>query len=297
MQQNQVQVDELEETRREVERLPILAPKGNLLLGRWQRAATTAPAPKDLYDSLMQLGNDVACTFISGDGPDFEFRTDALVHGAQTVDTMRYYGGQDGVVLALGERYRPPLAFKFDGPNRAILGSCAFERVGVIATDPAPASAKTSPAPTIAAKNAASGAFSIVNVQLGVDSLASVERDIASRGGTPSSGRGGLGNPFRLSTLSGNYRDFGTSVEAVYYDFDAPGPTGKLIAVTIVSHANNGPEYDKLLAERKTAASTSVGTMQQKSAAEYLAVAPSCQLRFFTNPSTWFIWETYKLPK
>jgi hypothetical protein len=102
MQQNQAQMDELEKSRREVERLPILAPEGNPLLGRWQRAATTAPAPNNLYDSLMQLGNDVACTFISGDGPNFEFHTDALVHGAQTVDAMRYYRGQDGVVLALG---------------------------------------------------------------------------------------------------------------------------------------------------------------------------------------------------
>ena len=133
--------------------------------------------------------------------------------------------------MALGERYRPPFAFQFDGPNRTTSGSCTFERVGAIASAQAPASPKASAVAATATNKSASGAFSIVEVQLGIDSVASVERNIKARGGEASSSSGGLGNPFRLSTLSGDYEDFGSDVMAVNYDFDASGPAGKLIAI------------------------------------------------------------------
>ena len=233
----------------------------------------------------MALGNDVACKFISGEGPNFEFRTDSLVHGTQTMDAMRYYRGQNGVVYALGERYRPPLAFGFDGPNRTIAGNCSFERVGVVATASAPATA---------ANKSASGAVSILNVQLGVDSYASIERDIVARGGAPipadDSGK------YFLSSMSGDYSDGGPTVMAVHYLFNGPGPAGKLIALTIVNHGSTGPEFDRLLAERKAAAGKLLGTLQQKSATEFLAAAPDCQLRLVANPATLFIYETYELP-
>ena len=93
MQQDQAQIDELENRRREVERLPVLASKGNPLLGRRQRVTTAAPPPRGLIESLVELGNEVACTMLSGNGPNFEFRADALMHGTQTIDAMRYYRG------------------------------------------------------------------------------------------------------------------------------------------------------------------------------------------------------------
>jgi hypothetical protein len=295
-QPNQAQTDEVQDRRHEVERLPMLAPKGNPLLGRWQRVANVAPPPRSLFEGLAELGNNVACAAIAGDGPYFEFRADALLHGTRTMDSMRYFGGQNGVVVALGERYRPPLAFEFDGPNRAILGSCAFERVGVVATAQAPASTSASAVAATATNKSASGAFSILNVQLGVDSIASVERDIKARGGDPLSRPGDPGNPYAVSTLSGDYQDYGTHVSAVNYFFDASAPAGKLISVMIVIHAFSAPEYDKLLAERKAAASKLVGTLQQKSATEFLAAGAKCQLRLVANPGTFYIRETYELP-
>ena len=84
---------------------------------------------------------------------------------------------------------------------------------------------------------------------------------------------------------------------AVNYDFDASGPAGKLIAVTIVSKASTGPEYDTLLAERKAVASKRVGTLQQKSATEFLAAAANGRLRLIANPDSGFIYEIYELPK
>ena len=77
------------------------------------------------------------------------------------------------------------------------------------------------------AATTAPSAFRIVKVQLGVDTIASVERDITSRGGAPLSGGGGTGK-FTLNTLSGDYRDGGPDIMAVNYDFDAAGPAGRL---------------------------------------------------------------------
>jgi hypothetical protein len=99
-----------------------------------------------------------------------------------------------------------------------------------------------------------------------------------------------------MSALSGDYQDVGTDIMAVNYDFDAAGPAGRLVAVTIVNHANTGPGYEKLLASRKAAATAIAGPLQQKSATELVASVPGCQLRFLPNADTWFIHEVYQLP-
>jgi hypothetical protein len=288
--QNQAQPDEIENARQQAERLPMLAPQGNPLLGRWHRVATAAPPAQDLVESLMQLGNELACGFIAGEGPDFEFRADALIHGAQKMDAMRYYRGQNGVVLALGERYRPPLAFNFDGPNRTTSGSCTFERVGVVATAPAPASPRASAAPT----TALNGGISVLDVQLGVDTVASVESKVAARGSSPVSSEGPGG--YRLASMSGDYSDGGPAVKTVRYDFDASGPDGRLIAVSIVNRPVTSAGYDQLLAERKAAARQRVGELQRTSATESLATAPNGRLRLI-EVRPYEIVEIYELPR
>ena len=116
-----------------------------------------------------------------------------------------------------------------------------------------------------------------------------------ARGGSPSAGGGGLAK-YRVSALSGGYADVGPDVMAVNYDFDAAGPGGRLVAVTIVNHANTGPGYENLLATRKAAAAGIAGPLQQKSATEFVASGPGCKLRLLPNANTWFINEVYQLP-
>jgi TPR repeat protein len=157
----------------------------------------------------------------------------------------------------------------------------------------AAASAATAAAP--AAAKPAHAACKIVKVQPGVDTVASVERDIQARGGSPITGGSGP-SKYRISAMSGDYQDAGTDVMAVNYDFDAAGPAGRLVAVTVVNHAYTGHGYEKLLASRKTAAAAIVGPLQQKSATELVASAPGCQLRLLPNADTWFIYEVYQLP-
>lgn len=148
---NQAEAAETEKNRRLVERLPRLPPEGNLLLGRWRNVQ--APRSGNPLGGLTGLGTDITCTLIAGDGPSFEFRPDALVHGARTTDSMRYYRGNQGVVFALGERYLRLLAFEFQGRDRITNGICDFERVGAAAAgapSPSPRPAVSQPAITYA---------------------------------------------------------------------------------------------------------------------------------------------------
>ncbi|MCM2311236.1 MAG: tetratricopeptide repeat protein [Steroidobacteraceae bacterium] len=148
-----------------------------------------------------------------------------------------------------------------------------------------------------AAKSAkpASATCKVARVQLGVDTVASVERDIQARGGSPGSVRAGSQGIATRSEMYGDYRDVGTNIMAVNYDFDSAEPTGRLIAVRIANHANSGPDFEKLLAERKAALAAVAGPLQQKSATEFVASAPGCQLRLLPNPGTYFIHEVYAL--
>lgn len=290
------EAEEMETNRRLVEQLPRLPPEANPLLGRWRKLP--APPPSNLLESLMGLGADVACTLIAGDGPSFEFREDALVHGARTMDSMRYYRGDDGVVFALGERYLRLLAFEFDGRDRIRNDTCSFERVGAVAAAASPSPSPGSAAGSVASVSASSAGpgCAIPTTRLGFDTVASVERDIEARGGSALSSPGGLAK-FRVSTLSGDYADVGPNVMAVNYDFDASGPAGKMVAVTIVRHAMSTPEFDRMLAERRAGIAASVGPLQQKSATEFQASAPNCRLNLITNPATWFLHEIYQLPE
>jgi hypothetical protein len=135
----------------------------------------------------------------------------------------------------------------------------------------------------------------VAGVQLGVDTVASVERNIQARGGSPLTGGSGPAK-YRVSTMSGDYQDAGTNVAAVNYDFDAGGPAGRLTAVTIVNHAYSVPDYEATLASRKAAAAAIAGPLQQKSATELVASGPGCHLRLLPNADMLFIREVYQLP-
>lgn len=150
----------------------------------------------------------------------------------------------------------------------------------------ADAAAPQSKPAVAAADRPANTSCKIARVQLGVDTVASVERDIQARGGSPSGG----GGPFkhRVTALSGDYADGGPGVMAVSYDFDAAGPAGRLMAVTIVNHANTGPDFEALLASRKAAAAAIAGPLQPKSEAELVASSPGCQLRLLPNGGVQF---------
>jgi hypothetical protein len=155
-QTNQSAIDEMEENRRLVEQLPVLPPDANPLLGRWRKLP--APPPRNVLESLLAMGTDTACTLLAGGGPSFEFRADALLHGTRTMDSMRYYRGNEGVVFALGERYQRLLAFEFDGRDQMTNGPCNFERVGAAAS-PSPPSARIQ-ANTILAVGPDAGGYS-----------------------------------------------------------------------------------------------------------------------------------------
>jgi hypothetical protein len=163
---------------------------------------------------------------------------------------------------------------------------------GMAAAAKARAGAKAAATP---AAKPADSTCRIAGVQLGVDTVASVERDILARGGSPLTGGSGPAK-YRVSTMSGDYQDAGTNVAAVNYDFDAAGPAGRLTAVTIANHANTVPDYEAMLASRKAAAAAIAGPLQQKSATELVASGPGCQLRLLPNAGTWFIYEVYQLP-
>ena len=158
-----------------------------------------------------------------------------------------------------------------------------------------PATAAPKGPPATPAVKLANATCKVAGVQLGVDTVASVERDIQARGGSPLTGGSGPAK-YRVSTMSGDYQDAGFDPMAVNYDFDAAGPAGRLVAVTIANKANTGPGYETLLASRKAAAAAIAGPLQQKSATELVASGPGCQLRLLPNAGTFFIYEVYQLP-
>ena len=157
------------------------------------------------------------------------------------------------------------------------------------------APAATAPAATRPAAAQLTGTnCQLVKVVLGVDTVASVERDIKARGGSPSVGGGGHGK-HTINSLSGDYSDGGPAIMAVNYDFDAAAPTSKLVAVTVVRKVDFGAPYAKLLADRKAFLTTAFGNLKPKSATESTGSRPGCTLALFENPDTGLLYELYKL--
>jgi TPR repeat protein len=167
----------------------------------------------------------------------------------------------------------------------------------VFAAAQEPASQSRTPiAGSAAATGSASTGFAVLRVRLGVDTVASVERDIRARGGSPITGGSGGVAKFRLSAMSGDYSEIGPGVMAVNYEFDAAGPAGRLIAVSVSRNANSGVPYAKLAADRKAALAKVFGVLKPKSAAESTGSAGGCELTLYENPAGGWLYETYRLP-
>jgi hypothetical protein len=132
-------------------------------------------------------------------------------------------------------------------------------------------------------------------MQLGVDTVASVERDIKARGGTPNVGGGGRGKHV-LNTMDADFSDAGPGVAPVVYDFEAANPSGKLIAITITRHVPFGEQYSKLAADRRAALAKLFGSLKSKSATESTGSSAGCTLTLHESPDTGYLCEVYLLP-
>lgn len=81
-------------------------------------------------------------------------------------------------------------------------------------------------------------------------------------------------------------------------DFDAAGPAGRLIAVTIVRNrpVNASPAPDaSLVAERQAAIVQDLGPLQQESPTEFTATAAGIRATLHVNADTGFLYETFRL--
>ena len=189
------------------------------------------------------------------------------------------------------------MVFEVASPDR-IVGEdgCVLVRVGAPAVD---SSAKATTGPSAApAALAAAVPFRSIKEQLGVDTVASVERDIKARGGSPGSIRAGSHGIATLSTMSGNYNDVGPFVTAVNYDFDGTGSAARLVAVTVVhSFGVFADAYKKVAEERKAVLARDFGALQMKSATEYSSAAGGYELTLFEKPDTGYFYERYKLAR
>lgn len=292
------------------------------------RRDTTMPAPatyqrRDIHAGDTGLGGAIAdianmvmsiekglCGLGFGSGVTFSPSTYSISGNAGPAGKPIAYragviGDKPAIAAIPDDSQQDMMVFAFASPDR-IVGDdgCVLVRSGAPAAAVAAAASQNKPnaaaaqaPPATPAAKPASATCKVAGVQLGVDTVASVERDIQARGGSPlSGGTGGDLGKFRMSAMSGDYQDAGFDPMAVNYDFDAAGPAGRLVAVTIANRAYTGPGYETLLASRKAAAAAIAGPLQQKSATELVASGPRCQLRLLPNAGMSIIYEVYQLP-
>jgi len=309
--------------RQKLLRLPPLPDERNGLLGTWSQedggqlgmlgleARNGDDMVRELWETLQSNPDKLMpsrCVENFGNGVTFapSTYTSRALDGSRPGGPIAYRSGGNQVIWVIPDNLKP-MPFKIVGPDRILLGidgSCALVRVGAQPTaapaTKAAANGTTGPGNARTAAKPASANCVVAGVQLGVDTVASVGRDIQARDGSLPSGSlppvrsGRLGAV--ISALYGDYQDVGTHVTAVNYEFDAPGPAGRLVAVTIVNHAHTGPEYEAMLASRKSAAAAIAGPLQQTSATELVASGPGCQLRLRPNAGIFYIYEEYQLP-
>ena len=187
------------------------------------------------------------------------------------------------------------MVFEVASPDRIVEESgCVLVRVGAPAVDSS-AKATTGPSAAPAVATAAAPVRSLKE-QLGVGTVASVERDIKARGGSPGSIRAGSQGLATLSTMSGDYSDVGPYVTGVNYDFDGTGSAARLVAVTVVhSFGVFGDAYRKVADERMVVLANDFGALQRKSATDYSSAAGGYELTLFEKPDTGYLYERYKL--
>lgn len=283
---------------------PALPPDRNPLLGRWRVATGGAQrGGDDLSQLLGMLSNPGAamCEVVFGGGI-VEFKPGSWASidsaGDDSLGPVQYRT-HDEQVFALPDQGLPLLGF--DIVDRSTirefrLQDCVLERVGAPPVDSA-AQVTTGPPATPAAGPAAVR-FKSVKDQLGVDTVANVERDIRARGGSPGTLRAGSQGVATLSTPSGDYSDAGPYVSAVNYDFDGTGSAARLVAVTVVhSFGVYGDAYKELVDARKAALAKDFGALQVKSATESSGAAGGYVLTLFENPDTGYFYEKYTLAR
>ena len=316
---------EREQLRRALLKQPPLAAERNGLLGSWrlddgpqgQTASILGPmigggsgADTGLGGAMAGIANMVMslekglCGLGVGSGVTFSPSTysnsgNAGPAGKPIAYRAGVIGDKPAIAAIPDDSQQNMMVFAFASPDR-IVGEdgCVLVRSGppaAAASQNKPNAAAAQAPPATSAAKPANANCKIAGVQLGVDTIASVERDIQARGGSLPSVRSG-GRGFMMSAMSGDYQDAGTDVAAVNYEFDAAGPAGRLVALTIVNKANTGPGYETLLASRKAAAAAIAGPLQQKSATELVASGPGCQLRLLPNADMSIIYEVYQLP-
>jgi hypothetical protein len=304
--------------RQKLLRSPPLPDERNPLLGSWRQedggkrgmlgleARNGDDMVRELWESLQSNPDNLLpsrCVVNFGNGVTFAPSTysSRALDGSRPGGPIAYRSGGEQVIWVIPDNLKP-MPFKIAGPDRILLGldgSCALVRVRAQPTA-APATkvaanTTTGPGNARTAAKPASANCVVAGVQLGVDTVDNVERDIQARGGSPLTGGSGPAK-YRVSTMSGDYQDAGFDPLAVNYDFDASGPDGRLVAVTIVYRASAVPNYETLLASRKAAAAAIAGPLQQRSATELVASGPGCQLRLLPNADTLVIREVYQLP-
>lgn len=309
---------EREQLRRALLKQPPLPAERNGLLGSWrlddgpqgQTAAilgqVTAGGPgadsgldgllRELSSMAMSVEKAV-CEAGSGSGIAFSPATYSIHGEIPVVYRAGLLGGRPAIVAIPGDSAQDMMIFAIASPDR-IVGEdgCILVRVGAPAGDSsATATTGSSAAP---AALAAAVPFRSIKEQLGVDTVASVERDIKARGGSPGSIRAGSQGIATLSTMSGDYNDIGPYVTAVNYDFDGTGSAARLVAVTVVhSFGVFGDAYKKVAEERKAILAKDFGALQMKSATEYSSAAGGYELTLFEKPDTGFFYERYQLAR
>ena len=284
---------------------PALPPDRNPLLGRWRVATGAGQRGGDELSQLMgMLSNPggAMCEVVFGGGV-VEFKPESWASNDSSGDDSLgpiQYRSQGKQIFALPGQGLPLLGFDIvdKGTIREFrLENCVLVRIGTQPAAASTASTNQLAAGGSAAVPAAVG-FKSVKEQLGVDTVASVERDIKARGGSPGSIRAGSQGLATLSTLSGDYSDFGPYVTAVNYDFDGTDPAARLVAATVVhSFGVYGDAYKKLTDERKTILAKDFGALQMKSATESSSAAGAYELTLIENPDTGYLYERYKLAR
>jgi hypothetical protein len=299
--------------RQKLLRLPPLPDERNGLLGTWSqedggqlgmlglKARNGDDMVRELWETLQSNPDKLMpsrCVENFGNGVTFapSTYTSRALDGSRPGGPIAYRSGGNQVIWVIPDNLKP-MPFKIVGPDRILLGldgSCALVRVGTPAANAA-ANATTAPSATPAAELAATP-FKSVREQLGVYTVASVERDIKARGSSlrvesaDSQGKAYLGDVY------GDYSDIGSYVSAVNYAFDGTGPAARLIRVVVVHGFHVfGDEFKKLVDERKAVLAKDVGVLKVKSATESSGAGGGYVLTLVEKPDSGYLHERYEL--
>lgn len=231
---------EQEALRRQVEPLPPLPASQNPLLGTW--------AP-EMASGFMGEAVALACALMFG-GERLELRPDVLVRDGQVADRVQYRRGENGVVYVLGDGLYRLVAFQPQGANRITNGTCAYQRLA--GAPPAPGAVASSgaakvPAPALAAAPASyrGAGFEVLGLKLGIDTAASVERLIMSRGGFWGQNRGAPAPILRMASQYPVLPGIDKRAAGLIFDFERDDASARLLSVSVVYAKDAGIARDR----------------------------------------------------